>query len=133
MVHGHSLVPSIDRSIPFLFSLFIFIHFLYISTLCIYPLSVYMFYAMRTLAFFAILPLVLSLQLLHFPTPQDTLDLAESLIYSGRAHVGGYAVEADMGHANDMRLSAIGDEHVVLSHKKYPVGRGLLEDGQGTS
>ncbi|AFR98075.1 cathepsin A (carboxypeptidase C) [Cryptococcus neoformans C23] len=79
-----------------------------------------MFYAMRTLAFFAILPLVLSLQLLHFPTPQDTLDLAESLIYSGRAHVGGYAAEADMGHANDMRLSAIGDEHVVLSHKKYP-------------
>lgn len=92
-----------------------------------------MFYAMRTLASLAILPLVLSLQLPHFPTPQDTLELAESFIRSGHAHAGDHAAEVEMVHANDMRLSTIGDEHVVLTHKKYPVGRGLYEDGPGTS
>ncbi|KIR37376.1 cathepsin A (carboxypeptidase C) [Cryptococcus deuterogattii MMRL2647] len=79
-----------------------------------------MFYTMRALTFLTIVPLALSLQLPHFPTPQDTLDFAGSLIRSGHVHAGGHAAEVELGHANDMQLGTIGDEYVVLTHKKYP-------------
>lgn len=95
----------------------------------LHPLSAYMLYTMRVLTLLAILPLALSLQLPHFATPQDTLEFAGPLIHSGHVHAGGHAAEVEMGHANDMQLSTIGDEYVVLTHKKYPVGHGLLEDG----
>lgn len=95
----------------------------------LHQLSAYMSCTMRALTFLTIIPLALSLQLPHFPTPQDTLDFAGSLIRSGHVHAGGHAAEVEMGHANDMQLSTIGDEYVVLTHKKYPVGLGLLEDG----
>lgn len=95
----------------------------------LHRLSAYMFCTMRALAFLTIIPLALSLQLPHFPTPQDTLDFAGSLIRSGHVHAGGHAAEVEMGHANDMQLSTIGDGYVVLTHKKYPVGLGLLKDG----
>lgn len=94
-------------------------------------LSAYMFYTMRALAFLTIVPLALSLQLPHFPTPQDTLDFAGSLIRSGHVHAGGHAAEVELGHANDMQLGTIGDEYVVLTHKKYPVGHALPEDELG--
>ncbi|WVO23595.1 uncharacterized protein IAS62_004950 [Cryptococcus decagattii] len=79
-----------------------------------------MLYTMRVLTLLAILPLALSLQLPHFATPQDTLEFAGPLIHSGHVHAGGHAAEVEMGHANDMQLSTIGDEYVVLTHKKYP-------------
>lgn len=105
------------------------IHLFPYSLSCSSSLSAYMFYTMRVLTLLAILPLALSLQLPHFATPQGTLEFAESLIHSGHVHAGGHAAEVEMGHANDMQLSTIGDEYVVLTHKKYPVGHGLLEDG----
>lgn len=59
-----------------------------------------------------LLPLAAALQLPHFPSPQEALDVAGSLLHPG----------VTLTHGSDMTLSSVPtDDHLVVTSAMHPV------------
>lgn len=67
---------------------------------------------------------VSALQIPHLPTPQEALRAADSVLHGSiPSFPSANGAETVLSYANDMKLSMIGgDDHVVITHAKYPVG-----------